>query len=47
MAVIRNETHPVHTGEDVVLVRQRVRDWGDLWAPLLAAKGRFELEKYL
>ena len=25
----------------------RVREKGDLWAPLLAPKGRFELEKYL
>jgi bifunctional non-homologous end joining protein LigD len=28
-------------------VPERVREKGDLWAPLLAAKGRFELEKYL
>ncbi len=28
-------------------VRERVRAKGDLWAPLLAQKGRFELEKYL
>jgi serine/threonine-protein kinase RsbT len=27
MAVVRHETHPVRSGEDVVLVRQRVRDW--------------------
>jgi len=27
MAVIRHESHPVRSGEDVVLVRQRVRDW--------------------
>jgi serine/threonine-protein kinase RsbT len=27
MAVIRHESHPVRNGEDVVLVRQRVRDW--------------------
>ena len=25
----------------------RVRETGDLWAPLLSAKGRFQLEKYL
>ena len=28
-------------------VPERVREKGDLWAPLLAPKGRFELEKYL
>jgi len=28
-------------------VPERVRELGDLWAPLLAEKGRFELEKYL
>jgi bifunctional non-homologous end joining protein LigD len=28
-------------------VPDRVRRIGDLWAPLLAKKGRFELEKYL
>ena len=28
-------------------VPERVRKMGDLWAPLLAPKGRFELEKYL
>jgi len=28
-------------------VPERVREKGDLWAPLLAAKGRFELEEYL
>jgi bifunctional non-homologous end joining protein LigD len=28
-------------------VPERVRKIGDLWAPLLAPKGRFELEKYL
>jgi bifunctional non-homologous end joining protein LigD len=28
-------------------VRDRFRERGDLWAPLLAAKGRFRLEKYL
>ena len=28
-------------------VPERVREKGDLWAPLLAAKGRFALEKYL
>jgi bifunctional non-homologous end joining protein LigD len=28
-------------------VPARVRSIGDLWAPLLATKGRFELEKYL
>ena len=28
-------------------VPERVREIGDLWAPLLAGKGRFELEKYL
>ena len=27
-------------------VPARVREKGDLWAPLLAPKGRFELEKY-
>ena len=27
MAVVRHESHPVQSGEDVVLVRQRVRDW--------------------
>jgi serine/threonine-protein kinase RsbT len=27
MAVIRHETHPVKTDLDVVLVRQKVRDW--------------------
>ena len=27
MAVIRNETHPVRSSEDVVLVRKKVRDW--------------------
>ena len=27
MAVTRHETHPVRTGEDVVRVRQKVRDW--------------------
>jgi bifunctional non-homologous end joining protein LigD len=28
-------------------VPARVRERGDLWAPLLATKGRFRLEKYL
>jgi bifunctional non-homologous end joining protein LigD len=28
-------------------VPARIRDVGDLWAPLLAAKGRFDLQKYL
>jgi len=28
-------------------VRDRVRDRGDLWAPLLDTKGRFQLEKFL
>jgi bifunctional non-homologous end joining protein LigD len=28
-------------------VRRRVREKGDLWAPLLGEKGRFELEKFL
>jgi bifunctional non-homologous end joining protein LigD len=28
-------------------VPARVRERGDLWAPLLAPKGRFRLEKYL
>jgi bifunctional non-homologous end joining protein LigD len=28
-------------------VRERVREKGDLWAPLLEEKGRFELEKFL
>jgi bifunctional non-homologous end joining protein LigD len=28
-------------------VPERVRSLGDLWAPLLAPKGRFELERYL
>ena len=27
MAVVRHESYPVQSGEDVVLVRQRVRDW--------------------
>jgi serine/threonine-protein kinase RsbT len=27
MAVIRHESHPVQSGEDVVMVRQKVRDW--------------------
>jgi bifunctional non-homologous end joining protein LigD len=28
-------------------VPARVRERGDLWAPLLSMKGRFRLEKYL
>jgi DNA primase len=28
-------------------VAHRVRRTGDLWAPLLAKKGRFRLEEYL
>jgi bifunctional non-homologous end joining protein LigD len=28
-------------------VRERVRAKGDLWAPLLAEKGRFDLGRYL
>jgi serine/threonine-protein kinase RsbT len=27
MAVVRHECHPIRSSEDVVLVRQRVRDW--------------------
>ena len=27
MAVVRHESHPIRSSEDVVLVRQRVRDW--------------------